>query len=133
MRNIDTSWIDKLAYKGCTTDADRAARDDMIDKGFTFLQDEKTPFDEQPQPEEKSSGNASDVPPDMAGLWKLAQDFQRRNTPPRDAAEYWDALMYDMISTAEKGNNEPFLMDMITTIYEDLERQAGRPSSSSNL
>ena len=140
MADIDLSWIDALAYRGCKTEADKAARDDMIDKGFTFLQDEKTPFDED-QPEQQHRKAPKDIKQEapkeytegMAALWKLAQDFQKRHTPAANTPEYWDALTDDMFATAEKGNQEPFLMDMLTTIYADFERQAKSAGSPSDL
>ena len=132
MKPLDLSFIDELSYRGCKTEADRAARDDLKDKGFTILQDEKTPFDEPPaadqtaQPQKPMQPEPpADCPPGMASLWKLAQDFQKRHTPPQNTAEYWDALTDDMLATAEKGNNEPFLMDMLTTIYSYFEKQIG--------
>lgn len=140
MADIDLSWIDALAYRGCKTEAEKAARDDMIDKGFTFLQDEKTPFDEDQQgrkgskaAKEQKSEAPQEYPGDMGSLWKMAQDFQKRHTPVKNTPEYWDALTDDMLATAEKGNQEPFLMDMLTSIYADFERQAKSAGSPSDL
>lgn len=137
MADIDLSWIDALAYRGCKTEAEKAARDDMIDKGFTFLQDEKTPFDEDQQgskaAKEQKPEAPQEYPGDMGSLWKMAQDFQKRHTPVKNTPEYWDALTDDMLATAEKGNQEPFLMDMLTTIYADFERQAKSAGSPSDL
>ena len=53
--------------------------------------------------------------------------FHERHNPPTlgddDGALYWAAVSDDMQATAQQFNNDPFMVDLLCIVFEELERE----------
>lgn len=53
--------------------------------------------------------------------------FHERHNPPAlgddDGALYWAATTDDMQATAQQFNNDPFMVDLLCIVFEELERE----------
>lgn len=74
-------------------------------------------------------------------MYRAACDFHERHNPPRVEAayweshipgtddpppsevEYWQQTAQDASDTARTHGNDPFLIGLLTTVYEELERE----------
>ena len=55
-------------------------------------------------------------------FYRVAHDFHRRWAPAPANDEEWDEAAEDLNHTANRNGNDPFLMDMLTAIFTELER-----------
>lgn len=78
---------------------------------------------------------------DYKKLYRIAHDFHQRHNPPEvvrdywkdhrpgedetpaEELEYWNQTAKDMGETSAAGNNDPFLMALLSAILEELERE----------
>ena len=60
MSELDFTALNSLAYKGFKTAEERERKDELIEKGFTYLPDEKTPFS-TPQSASETPQTASET------------------------------------------------------------------------
>lgn len=132
---LDFSGINKIAYKGFEEQPEE--RDSLLEAGYTIV-DTPTPFEAQPS-----------APPDTGGrdykrLYRIAFDFQQRHNPPtvnreywhiripgvddtpEEECKYWEEVAKDAGATSAAAENDPFLMDLLTAIMEELEREYKR-------
>ena len=127
-KQLDFSGLNKIAYKGFEEQPEE--RDSLLEAGYTFV-DTPTPFE---APQER----------DYKRLYRIAYDFQQRHNPPtvdreywhtripgvdptpQAEEEYWVRLAEDAGKTSASGDNDPFLMDLITAIIEDFDREYKR-------
>lgn len=65
-------------------------------------------------------------------LYRVAHDFHKRHAPPTLEAGYWETTADDMTAIANAHDNDPFLIDLLTAIYEELEREYKLLSSSAS-
>ena len=153
MAELDFSALNRLAYKGFETEAEREQKDRMIEQGFTILpEDTETPFtaphasaDIKPStaPEPRSE-RKREAFTDVSGtrnykdMYRAAHDFHKRNSPPQVDREYWrthtsgtpqtdedywEKACDDMSATANSFDNDPFLTGLLIAIFEELERE----------
>lgn len=54
--------------------------------------------------------------------YRAAFDFHNRHAPCPDSVEAWQKAAQDAQETAVKGNNDPFLRDLLTAVYAQMER-----------
>ena len=136
MPALDFSKLNSLAYQGITTEAGKAEHDELIEKGFTVVDAaEENPFlqapEEPKQPRERvASGSKPKRPPlkslggrDYRAMYRAACNFHERHTPAQLSADYWDAAAEDMVEVSNEFGNDPFLMELLVAIYEELERE----------
>ena len=130
---LDFSGINKIAYKGFEEQPEE--RDSLLEAGYTIV-DTPTPFEAQPS-----------APPeirDYKRLYRIAFDFQQRHNPPtvnreywhiripgvdetpEEECKYWEEVAKDAGATSAAAENDPFLMDLLTAIMEELEREYKR-------
>lgn len=59
-------------------------------------------------------------------MYRAAHDFHERHNPPRCDAEYWTETAADMMETAAKAGNPPFLQALLDAVYSELARESER-------
>ena len=67
MAELDFTALNSLAYKGFKTAEERERKDELIEKGFTYLPDEKTPFN-APQSASETPQTALKAPPPQQAI-----------------------------------------------------------------
>ena len=149
MGKLDFSALNQLAYRGFESEEAQAEKDRLIEQGFTVVENDKgNPFTAtqtasenlSAPPASAASQRASGAPRsaperkaedfvNVSGtrnyktLYRIAHDFHKRHAPPTLEAGYWDQTAEDMTAIANANNNDPFLIDLLTAIYEELERE----------
>ena len=149
MGKLDFSALNQLAYRGFESEEAQAEKDRLIEQGFTVVENDKgNPFTApQTASENLSAPPASAASQRVSGaprsaperkaeafvnvsgtrnyktLYRIAHDFHKRHAPPTLEAGYWDQTAEDMTAIANVNNNDPFLIDLLTAIYEELERE----------
>ena len=137
-KKLDFSGIQQIAFKGFE---DQDERDSLLQAGYTVV-DTPTPFETPAEHQEPSA-----PPPtgrDYKRLYRIAFDFQQRHNPPTvDSAywkgktpgiddtpaeelRYWEQVAQDAGRTSAAADNDPFLIDLLTAIIEDFEREYKR-------
>ena len=146
---LDFTGLNKIAYKGFETAEEQEKRDSLLQAGFTFVDAPENPFT-APQasaPVPPPSGRKGAPFTDHTGsrdykrIYRAAHDYHQRHTPPtvereywrthtpgeddtpETEAQYWIEAAQDMAETSAAGGNDPFLMDLLTAIYTELERE----------
>lgn len=59
-------------------------------------------------------------------LYRIAFEFHERHNPPGLNAEYWTETAADMMETAAKAGNDPFLEALLAAVYSELARESDR-------
>lgn len=133
---LDFSKLDKIAYRGFEDAAQAEAKDALIERGFTLLEDAKTPFDapqapnkEKPTPAPETLSKRQLKPfvgldgADYRKFYRLVCNFQEKYTPPRLTDEYWESAANELSEIADSNGNNEFLIQLLVTVYGELERQ----------
>ena len=129
---LDFTKLTGLPYRGCETEEARASRDELVEKGFTILEGKTTPFDETPLPTQPRTQTKRPLPPfkshdgarDYRPMYRVACNFHEKYNPPRLSDDYWTEVCDEMCRiTAEDMGNDPFGMDLLLAVFEELERQ----------
>ena len=138
---LDFSGLNKIAYKGFEEQPEE--RDSLLEAGYTIVET-PTPFDAPSA--QTSAPETPSAPPerDYKRLYRIAFDFQKRHSPPtvdreywhiripgvdetpKAEEEYWLRLAEDAGKTSASAGNDPFLMDLLTAIIEELDREYKR-------
>lgn len=146
---LDFSKLEDIAYRGFK--GAEAEKDALIEQGFSVIEGAITPFDEQQapnicQPEKNKKGQlrpftGTDQRRNYRAMYRAACDFHERHNPPRVEAayweshipgtddpppsevEYWQQTAQDASDTARTQGNDPFLIGLLMTVYEELERE----------
>ena len=133
---LDFTKLDGLAYRDFETPEAQWAKDELIEAGFTVVEDEDNPFtsveaaQEPPQPVEatqpaKRARKAlqSRTGADYRAFYRLACNFHEKYNPPRADDAYWSAVADEMNAIAVQHDNNPFLIDMLIAVFSELERE----------
>ena len=152
MQELDFSGLNKIAFKGFETEEAREERDSLLQAGYTIVDSPENPFTAsapvessaaQRTPSERKREAFTDHTGgrDYKRLYRAAHDFHQRHNPPevvRDywkdhrpgeddipeaEAQYWTRAAQDIAETSAAGNNDPFLMALLSAVYEELERE----------
>jgi len=136
MPALDFSKLNNIAYQGITTEAAKAEHDELIEQGFIVLDaTEENPFLQAPEPptqprERVAAGPKPKRPPlkslggrDYRAMYRAACNFHERHHPAQLTADYWEAAAEDMTKTSNEFDNDPFLMELLLAVYEELERE----------
>jgi len=133
-KQLDFSGLNKIAYKGFEDQPEE--RDSLLEAGYTIV-DTPTPF-------EAKQETSAPPPRDYKRLYRTAFDFQQRHNPPTvnreywkgktpgiddtpaEELSYWEQVAQDAGKTSASADNDPFLMDLITAIIEELDREYKR-------
>ena len=100
---LDFSKLENIAYRGFEGAKARAAKDELIEQGFTIVEGDITPFEAaEGQPVNTSTPPAAsplkrklepftgiDKSRNYRAFYRAACDFHERHNPPRVDAEYW--------------------------------------------
>ena len=148
-KQLDFSGLQQIAYKGFEDQPEE--RDSLLEAGYTIVE-EPVPFTDQTAPSAQPSAPETSAAPcettagtrDHKGLYRMAFDFHKRHSPPVVNREYWkgktpgiddtpeEELRYwtetaeDAGKTSAAGGSDPFLIDLIIAIMNDLEREYKR-------
>lgn len=143
MDKLDFSGINKIAYEGFSTQEER---DSLLEAGFTVV-DEATPFEAPAQPAAPPTPEEEIEAPerqDYKRLYRLAFNFHEKHSPPvinkgywekhipgvddtpEEELSYWEEVTEDMRKTSVTSGNDPFLMDLLTAIVSELDREYKR-------
>lgn len=60
---------------------------------------------------------------DYRAMYRAACDLHERHNPPRITADYWEAATDDLTATAQRFNDDPFLIALLAAVFEELERE----------
>lgn len=60
---------------------------------------------------------------DYRAIWAEAYRFYERHSPPPCDATGWAACVDDMVDVARRFSNDPFLADLLCSVFAELERQ----------
>jgi hypothetical protein len=136
MPALDFSKLNNIAYQGITTEAAKAEHDKLIEEGFTVVSDPaENPFLQAPEPttqprERVAAGPKPKRPPlkslggrDYRAMYRAACNFHERHHPAQLTADYWEAAAEDMTKTSREFHDDPFLMELLLAVYEELERE----------
>ena len=66
-------------------------------------------------------GKAADA---YKGIYRAVFDFHKRNSPPPQTPEQWQATAQDLAQTAAATGNSPFANSLLMAVMDELERQA---------
>ena len=137
-KQLDFSGIQQIAYKGFE---DQEERDTLLQAGYTVV-DTPTPFTAPAVKHEPLT-----TPPtgrDYKRLYRIAFDFHQRYNPPivdleywkgktpglddtpDEELRYWEEVARDAGKTSAANDNDPFLMDLLLAIVEELDREYKR-------
>ena len=145
MKELDFSGMHKIAYKGFETEE---ARDSLLEAGFTIVDAPENPFTASaavppPSAPQTSAGAFTDHTGgrNYKKMYRAAHDYHQRHTPPEVVreywkdhrpgedevpeaeAQYWTRAAEDIAATSAAGNNDPFLMALLSAVYDELERE----------
>lgn len=120
---IDFSMIDRIAYQGFTTEAQREERDSILQAGYMFVDSPENPFtapqpSAQPKPQPKPQpeplqpqGGAPERKreafTDHSGgrdynkLYRVVHDYHKKHSPPVVDTEYWRTHTQGLDETPE--------------------------------
>lgn len=60
---------------------------------------------------------------DYAKAYRAAFDYQKRWMPCPSDLEEWEAAAREAAAIANQGGNDPFLLDILVSVYNELERK----------
>ena len=100
---LDFSKLENIAYRGFEGAEARAAKDELIEQGFTVVEGEKTPFEAaegqllnpstppagSPVKRQLKPFTGMDKSRNYRAVYRAACDFHERHNPPRVDMEYW--------------------------------------------
>lgn len=147
---LDFSKLDRLAYRDFDTPEAQRTRDDLIEKGFTVVEDKANPFTgpeaaQQPQsaPPRTEATPAPSTPPrpskqpprpfkSIGGLdyrafyGDLYRWHERYNAQVLQDSEAWTAASKAWTELGERYNAEAnlYVQQVLLSVYEELERNA---------
>lgn len=58
-----------------------------------------------------------------SSIYRAVYDFHKRHAPCPVTLEEWEAMQEDVAAVSYKHGNDKFIMDMLTAVYNELERQ----------
>ena len=135
MAALDFSKLERIGYSG-GTEAQRVEHDTLIAQGFRVVEDADNPFLQAPRPQDQQprqaaapSNRAKRQPlqslggRDYRALYRAACNFHERHNPAQLTASYWDEVCEDMTETANGYDNDPFLLELLIAVYEEMERE----------
>jgi len=131
---LDFSKLEGLSYRGIDGDKARAEKDKLIERGFTLVEGEKTPFDVPPA---KAGNNTAptqqgrlnrkftgiDGSRNYRAMYRAACDFHEQHNPPTESPEYWERTAIEIAEVSRSFNNDPFIKGLLCAIYEELGRE----------
>jgi len=136
---LDFTKLDSLAYRDFETPEAQRAKDELIEAGFTVVEDGDNPFtsveaaQEPPQAAEAPTAQQparkgrkalkSLTGADYRAFYRMACNFHEKYNPPRADDAYWSAAADEMNAIAVQHDNNPFLMDMLIAVFSELERE----------
>lgn len=139
---LDFTKLDSLAYRDFDTPEAQRAKDEMIEAGFTIVEDDANPFeatgaaDRPPEPPQAAEVMTPQQPArkarkalqshtgtDYRGFYRLACNFHEKYNPPRADAAYWDAVADEMTEITNQHNQHPFLTELLIAVFSELERE----------
>lgn len=102
---LDFSKLDSLSYRGFDGEEAREKKDNLIDRGYAFVEAAQMPFDEPPAQEADASPAPAISPSERKkkpftgmdegrnyrALYRAACDFHEAHNPPFVDREYWKA------------------------------------------
>lgn len=146
---LDFSKLDKLAYRDFDTPEAQQTKDDLIEKGFTIVEDKANPFigpeAAQRPPEPPQGANPTPPPPSatrpskgaprlfksVTGLdyrafyGDLYRWHERYTAQVLQDADAWTAAADAWTQLADTYNAEanPYVQQVLLSVYEELERE----------
>ena len=149
MAELDFTALNSLAYKGFKTAEERERKDELIEKGFTYLPDEKTPFSTPqsasetllPQkaieiPTQAKQALKGQIKPfksidgetDYRELYRDVFKFHEKYTPPEldlkcEEGGYWRRAGEEITELANKYRNKKFATDLLLAVFAELETE----------
>lgn len=79
-------------------------------------------------PEKPSTGRTErlasiDGKRDYNAMYRATHEFHKRHTPPRLDEGYWQEVANDMTAIAKRFNSDPFVMSLLVSVFDELERE----------
>ena len=142
---LDFSKLDKLAYRDFDTPEAQQTKDDLIEKGFTIVEDKANPFtglegaQRPPEPPQGASPPRTTRPSkgaprpfkSVTGLdyrafyGDLYRWHERYTAQVLQDADAWTAAADAWMQLADTYNAEanPYVQQVLLSVYEELERE----------
>lgn len=80
-----------------------------------------------PQRPQRAFTAPTDATRDYRAMYAALFRFHERHNPPTlgddDGALYWAATTDEMIAIAQQFNNDPFMMNLLCVVFDELERE----------
>lgn len=134
MAALDFSKLERIGYRGLDAEAQRATHDALTAQGFKVVEDADNPFLQAPRPQDQRPAPPSSRakrPPlqslggrDYRPLYRAACNFHERHNPVQLTAAFWEEVCADMTATANEFDNDPFLMELLLAVFEEMERES---------
>lgn len=82
----------------------------------------------KPQADQASEAAPGQPPAarDIGAIYKAAQAYHTRHSPPQPGAEYWEWTLKDLQATATLHDNDPLIKALLSAALADLEREYKR-------
>lgn len=94
--------------------------------------------EEQQKPVQPAQGERAALKPFTAldgsnyrKVYRACCDFHERHNPPRLDDSYWDEAAADLLETSQQFSENDFALEMLATVYTELERQYKQMHSNS--
>lgn len=133
MMQLDFTKLKGIAYRGFETEEAKATKDEWIEQGFSIIEGEKTPFDEQPQQlpaDPRAASKGRQLKPlksvegrDYRSLYRVACNFHEKHNPPQTSESYWVNVGEEMCEICRRFDNDPFLTGLLLAVFDELERE----------
>lgn len=90
-----------------------------------------------PTPEKPSTGRTEpltsiDGKRDYNPIYRATHEFHKRHTPPRLDEGYWQEVADDMQAIAKRFNSDPFVMSLLISVFDELERECKAMQEGAN-
>lgn len=138
---LDFSKLDKIAYRGFATEESKQMKDELVEQGFTIVEDATTPFEAPPplQANETTGAEQSHSERKLKpftgivqsrnyrAMYRAACNYHEKYTPPvvgeDNGLTYWAAAAEEIGTISKAFNNDPFMIDLLSAVYSELERE----------
>lgn len=90
------------------------------------------PTPEKPSTRRTERLTSIDGKRDYNPIYRATHEFHKRHTPPRLDEGYWQEVADDMQAIAKRFNSDPFVMSLLISVFDELERECKAMQEGAN-